>query len=263
MKQIANGFTLLNLVFGCMAINAALAAGLTTTVDADNISTFIILPEKIYLASVFIGCAAVIDFLDGFIARLLNAASPLGKELDSLADVVSFGVAPGMIILQFLKLSFAKNASGIEVNMLWLLPAMLLPVAGAIRLARFNLDTSSSNYFKGVPIPATGILVASFPLIYWYSNSITINSLLTSSSFWYILVFTMSGLMVSKLPMFSLKFKHFCVQKDWPVILLAILTVIGSFFLKWLTVPVIFVLYVLLSLLTIRKNNVISKPEIQ
>ena len=126
MKQIANGFTLLNLVFGCMAIYAAIAPGFITTMDSDGISTFVILPEKIYLASVFIGCAAIIDFLDGFIARLLNAASPMGKELDSLADVVSFGVAPSMIAIQFLKLSFAKDATGIDTNILWLLPAFWL-----------------------------------------------------------------------------------------------------------------------------------------
>ncbi|WP_447641053.1 MULTISPECIES: CDP-alcohol phosphatidyltransferase family protein [Chitinophagaceae] len=253
MKQIANGFTLLNLVFGCLAIVAAIGPGLTTTMDADGISTFVILPEKIYLASVFIGCAAIIDFLDGFIARLLNAASPLGKQLDSLADVVSFGVAPGMIVLQFLKLSFARQEDGFDANMLWLLPAFLLPLAGAVRLARFNLDTSSSTYFKGVPIPAGGILIASFPLIYWFSNSIFINSLLTNALFWYAVVLIVSGLMVSTLPMFSLKFKHFSMKKDWPVILLVVLTIGGSFIIGWLTVPVVFVLYVLLSLLTLKK----------
>lgn len=255
MKQIANGFTLLNLIFGCMAILAALAPGLTTTMDSDGISTFVILPEKIYLASVFIGCAAVIDFLDGFIARLLNASSPMGKELDSLADVVSFGVAPSMIALQFLKLAFAKEASGIDVNMAWLLPAFLLPAAGAVRLARFNLDTSSTSYFKGVPIPAAGILVASFPLIYWFSNNGAIINMLTSVTFWYILILVVSGLMVSRLPMFSLKFKQFSVKKNWPIVVLAILAIIGSFVIGWLTVPVVFALYVLLSLFTLKKND--------
>ncbi len=255
MKQIANGFTLLNLVFGCMAIVAAIGPGLTTTMDTDGISTFVILPEKIYLASVFIGCAAVIDFLDGFIARLLNAASPMGKQLDSLADVVSFGVAPGMIAMQFLKLSFAKDTSGLDINLLWLLPAFLLPVAGAIRLARFNLDTSSTTYFKGVPIPAAGILVASFPLIYWFSNNVTVNSLLTNVTFWYVLILLVSGLMVSSLPMFSLKFKHFSISKEWPIVLLAILVIIGSFVIGWLTVPVVFALYVLLSLFTLKKSD--------
>ncbi|MFT4205146.1 MAG: CDP-alcohol phosphatidyltransferase family protein [Chitinophagaceae bacterium] len=255
MKQIANGFTLLNLVFGCMAIVASVAPGLTTTMDADGISTFVILPEKIYLASIFIGCAAVIDFLDGFIARLLSASSPMGKQLDSLADVVSFGVAPGMIAMQFLRLSFAQKVDGVETSLVWLLPAFLLPVAGAIRLARFNLDTSSSTYFKGVPIPAAGILIASFPLIYWFTNSVMVNGLLTNTMFWYALILVVSGLMVSTLPMFSLKFKHFSMHKDWPVVLLATSTVIGGLLIGWLVVPVVFVLYVLLSLLTLKKQS--------
>ncbi|PZP48660.1 MAG: CDP-alcohol phosphatidyltransferase [Pseudopedobacter saltans] len=262
MKQIANGFTLLNLVFGCMAIYAAIAPGFITTMDSDGISTFVILPEKIYLASVFIGCAAIIDFLDGFIARLLNAASPMGKELDSLADVVSFGVAPSMIAIQFLKLSFAKDATGIDTNILWLLPAFLLPTAGAIRLARFNLDTTSSSYFKGVPIPAAGILVASFPLIYWFCNIAKVNELLSNSLFWYALILVVSGLMVSKLPMFSLKFKHFSLKNDWPIVLLAVIAVIGSFTIGWLTVPSVFALYVLFSLFFIKKKDVSAHTEI-
>lgn len=255
MKQIANGFTLLNLIFGCMAIVAAIGPGLTTTIDSDGISTFIILPERIYLASVFIGCAAVVDFLDGFIARLLNAASPMGKELDSLADVVSFGVAPSMIVLQFLKLAFAKESSGLDISMLCLLPVFLIPAAGAVRLARFNLDSTNYGYFKGVPIPAVGILVASFPLIYWYSNKVAVNNVLTSASFWYLLILIVSALMVSKLPMISLKFKHFTIQKNWPILVLAFLSVAGSFVIGWLTVPFIFLLYVVLSLLTLRKNE--------
>ena len=263
MKQIANGFTLLNLVFGCMAIVAAIEPGLTTVSDADGMTTFVVLPEKIYLASIFIGCAAVVDFLDGFVARLLNASSPMGKELDSLADMVSFGVAPSMIAMQFLKLSFAKNATGMDTSLVWLLPAFLLPVAGALRLARFNLDTASGSYFKGVPIPAAGVLVASFPLIYWFSNSAVINNLLGSTAFWYALLLVVSGLMVSTIPVFSLKFKHFSLRKDWPVVVLAILTIVGSFILGWLVVPVVFVLYVVLSLLTIKKGGTSVKTEIR
>src|SRR6202042_512519 len=119
--------------------------------------------EKIYFASVFIGCAAVIDFFDGLVARLLKATSEMGKQLDSLADVVSFGVAPGLIVYEFLRMSYAQQTDGLDVNTLLLLPAFLIPCAGAYRLARFNIDTSQSYGFKGVPIPAAGLLVASFP----------------------------------------------------------------------------------------------------
>src|SRR4051812_12146805 len=117
MKQIPNIFTLLNLFFGCMAIIATVQTGLTIGMDANG-QQIVEIPEKIYLASLFIGIAAVIDFLDGFVARLLNASSEMGKQLDSLADVVSFGVAPGMIVYQFLRLSFAQQEGGLDTSTL-------------------------------------------------------------------------------------------------------------------------------------------------
>ena len=115
------------------------------------------IPESMYRASIFITMAAVVDFFDGFVARLLKVPSELGKQLDSLADVVSFGVAPGMIIYQFLRLSFSQLPGGLEISSLLLLPAFIVPCAGAYRLARFNIDTEQSYGFKGVPIPAAGI----------------------------------------------------------------------------------------------------------
>lgn len=169
MKNIPNFFTLLNLVFGCMAIVFTLQNGITISGDAEG-ATWIDIPEKIWLAPLFIGLSAVVDFLDGFVARLLKAESSLGKELDSLADVVSFGVAPGMIIYQLLRLSFAKETNGLDTSLIWLLPAFFIPCAAAWRLARFNLDNSQSYTFKGMPVPVVGLLVASFPLIYWNVN---------------------------------------------------------------------------------------------
>src|SRR5690349_24964029 len=121
------------------------------------------IPEKIWMASLFIALAAIVDFLDGFAARLFKSDSALGKELDSLADVVSFGVAPGMIVYEFLRMSFAQQENGLNISTLWLLPAFIIPAAGAYRLARFNIDTTQSYGFKGVPIPAAGLLIASFP----------------------------------------------------------------------------------------------------
>ena len=140
MKQVPNILTLVNLVFGCLAIVSVLQAGLTFTTDETG-QSLVILPENIYWASVFIGCAAVIDFLDGFVARLFKASSALGGQLDSLCDVVSFGVAPGMIIYEFLRLSFSQQPNGLDVSTAWLLPAFIVPCAGAYRLARFNIDS--------------------------------------------------------------------------------------------------------------------------
>jgi hypothetical protein len=111
MKNIPNLFTLLNLFFGCLAIVFVLQNGIVIHYDFEG-SQFVDIPEKIWMASLCIGLAAIIDFLDGFVARLLNATSEMGKQLDSLADVVSFGVAPGMIIYQFLRLSYAQQPDG-------------------------------------------------------------------------------------------------------------------------------------------------------
>ena len=122
MKNIPNLFTLLNLFFGCIAIVYTLQNGIVITADAEG-ALLLDIPEKIWMASLFIVLAAVVDFLDGFVARLFNASSEMGKQLDSLADVVSFGVAPGIIIYQFLRLSFAQEEGGINTSVLWLLPA--------------------------------------------------------------------------------------------------------------------------------------------
>src|SRR6187549_4117590 len=108
MKQIPNIFTLLNLFFGCLAIVFVMQNGIMINVDANG-TQLLDMPEKIWMASLFIGIAAVVDFLDGFVARLFNATSEIGKQLDSLADVVSFGVAPAMIIYQFLRMSFSRE----------------------------------------------------------------------------------------------------------------------------------------------------------
>src|SRR5664279_2229088 len=170
MKHIPNLFTLLNLFFGCIAVICILQNGITIVYSSDG-TQFADIPERLWLAPLFILLAASADFLDGFLARVLKQASPLGRELDSLADVVSFGVAPGMIIYQFLRLSYMAQKDGADISMIWLLPALILPCAAAYRLAVFNLDNTQSKSFKGIPVPAVGLMIASFPLIYWTRNN--------------------------------------------------------------------------------------------
>lgn len=248
MKNIPNLFTLLNLVFGCLAITFTLQNGITISGNAEG-ATWIDIPEKIWLASLFIGLAAVVDFLDGFVARIFKATSDMGKQLDSLADVVSFGVAPGMIIYQFLRLSFARESNSLDTSIAWLLPAFILPCAAAWRLARFNLDTSQSLSFKGMPVPAAGILVASFPLIYWNVNEVWAQELLLNKWFLYAVVAVISWLMVSTLPLMALKFKDLSIKNNLPKYLLVLVAVAAIVILKWLAIPVIVLAYVLISLL--------------
>ena len=109
MKNIANYFTLLNLLLGCIAIVFILQTG-EGLINYNGEEWKVYLPERIWWGSICIGLAAVVDFLDGFVARLFRSASPLGKQLDSLADVVSFGVAPGMILYQLLRISHAYRS---------------------------------------------------------------------------------------------------------------------------------------------------------
>ncbi len=248
MKEIPNIFTLLNLVFGCLAIVCILQNGITIQYSAEG-SQLIDIPEKIWLASLFIAIAAVIDFLDGFVARLFNASSEMGKQLDSLADVVSFGVAPSMIMYQFLRMSFAREENGIDISIFWLSPAMLLAAAGAYRLARFNLDTSQQYGFKGVPIPAAGLLIAAIPMIYWNTSNETIQALLLNKWVLYAIIVMVSGLMISKLPLMALKFTDRSLKNNFPKIILVVFSVTAAVLLQWLAVPIIFIGYIILSLL--------------
>jgi CDP-diacylglycerol---serine O-phosphatidyltransferase len=246
-KQIPNLFTLANLFFGCMAIVSIMQSGLTVSYDAGG-ENLIEIPERIYMASIFIAIAAIVDFFDGFVARLLKVPSELGKQLDSLADVVSFGVAPGLIIYQFLRLSFSQLEGGLEISTLLLLPAFIVPCAGAYRLARFNIDTEQSYGFKGVPIPAIGLWIASFPLVYWFSKDAWVIHLLRSYWFWYAIILIASYLMVSTLPMMALKFKQFSLKALSPFILIAIVALVSALFLGWLAVTLSFIAYTILSL---------------
>ena len=245
MKQIPNIFTLLNLFFGCIAIVFALQNSIEITADGQ----FVRLTEELYYASLFIGIAAVIDFLDGFVARALNASSEMGKQLDSLADVVSFGAAPSIILYQFLRMSFIRENEGVETSILWLMPAFVFACAGAYRLSRFNLDTEQSFGFKGVPIPAAGLVVASLPLIYWNMQTEMVYTILMNKWFLYGLIILLSFLMVSKLPLMALKFKDFSIKSNLPKFILVGIAVVTALLLKWLAIPIVFIAYIILSLL--------------
>ena len=248
-KQIPNLFTLLNLIFGCIAIVMALQTDNINIYTNDEFTSSFNVPEKLAFASLFIFAAAVIDFLDGFVARLFKASSEMGKQLDSLADVVSFGVCPSVILYQLLRLSFIKEENGLDVAFAWLLPAFILAAASAYRLAKFNLDTTQRYGFKGVPTPAVGLLVASFPLILHYGNSFNfINLILINKWFLYGLIITLSWLMVSNLPLLALKFSGFSVKNDFPKLILFGIAILAAILLKWLAVPIIFLAYILISL---------------
>lgn len=234
--QIPNFITSLNLVSGSLALIFAIDGHLIW-------------------AGLFICLAAVFDFLDGFAARLLKAYSELGKELDSLADIISFGLAPGMILFTLFEFSlFGKNLPIHEISAKWhewliLFSAFLVPVFGAIRLARFNISFSEEEFFKGLPIPANGLLWASLGLILQNPGDQAIFELVYSTKNLLFLGLFVSGMMVINLPMFSLKFKSIKFKQNWYRYLFLIIAVLLIVFFKFYGLTFTIFLYVFLNLI--------------
>jgi len=253
MKHIPNLFTLLNLFLGVTAIIFILQTGETLVFLDQEGLTQVHLPEKIAWGAILIFCAGIVDFLDGFIARLFKASSPMGEQLDSLSDLVSFGVAPGLIIYQLLRISFARGEAGLDVSMVFLLPALIIPGAAAWRLAKFNLDEGQQYSFRGLPTPSAGLFIASLPLILWFSD-VDITNIIYNKWVLYLIIVVLSFLMLSNLPLMGMKFKDFSFANNAPKYILAIVGLAAIILLKWIAVPVILVAYVIVSL--IFKNKV-------
>jgi len=253
MKQIPNFFTLLNLVFGSMAVVCILQTSQQIVfIENEGFSSWV-LPENMALGSIFILLAAVVDFLDGFVARLFKATSAMGAQLDSLADMVSFGLAPGLIFYQLLRISFAKEEGGLDVSTIWLLPAVIYICAVAWRLAKFNIDSSQAFAFKGLPSPAAGLFVASFPLIVHYRQW-GLETFFTHTWVLYSIILLLSYLLVCNIPMLSLKFKDYTLKNNIPKIILLGIGIASASIFHWLALPIVILLYVMLSLLFKTKN---------
>ena len=187
-KQIPNTITCCNLISGCVSI-------------------MLLCQNHILGASAMIFVAAIFDFFDGFAARALNAKSPIGGELDSLSDIVSFGVAPSFIIAWLL------SKSGItwmiaDINIFPML-AFILGAFAAVRLAKFNLDTRQTSSFIGLPVPAVGLFIASLPIMLsGLGESDAISQFVTNPYFLLAMVAVFSWLMISEVPFFSFKIKN-------------------------------------------------------
>ena len=246
-KHIPNLLTLMNLFFGCCAIVATFQSGTMASMDESG-AMLIDIPEPIYFATLFIALAGVVDFFDGLVARWLKVNGELGKQLDSLADVVSFGVAPSFIVFQFLRLSLASDANALNHSSILMAPAFIIAMAGAYRLAKFNIDTEQANYFKGVPIPMIGILTAAFPLIYWQAQIPYLSKLMLSPIFWYVYIAVVAYLMVMNVPMLALKNLGKNKKLMVPLFLLAADVILSALFFKWLAIPFGFIGYCLVSL---------------
>jgi CDP-diacylglycerol---serine O-phosphatidyltransferase len=217
-KHIPNFITSLNLMAGSLAVIFGIDGHLIW-------------------AGIFICTAAVFDFLDGLAARLFSAYSETGKQLDALADLVSFGLAPATVLFTLLEFSiFRVNQPVYEISAGWdqwaiLFSALLMPVFGALRLARFNTKQSDIPFFRGLPIPANGLFWASLGLMLEVPKHQDIFLMLYSTRNLLLLGVFTSGMMIISLPMFSLKMKNFNLKENWyRFLFLAIAIMLIAFF---------------------------------
>jgi len=228
-KNIPNFITCLNLLSGCLAL-------------------YYIFEGELPIAAYLVALAVAFDFWDGMIARLLHVHSEIGKQLDSLADMVSFGVVPGAMMLQLLKLSMAEASFGPTVSYWLPFLGFLLTIFSALRLAKFNLDTRQTTSFIGVPTPTTTMLIISFPLILAY-DTYGISGLVLNP---YVLVgvtLLFSFLLISEIPLFALKFKNMRWQDNRRQFIFLVLAIVLLSWLNFTAVPILVAFYILLSLL--------------
>ena len=218
LKHLPNTITCLNAFSGCVAVTMAFDG-------------------KFEWALAFIFLAAVFDFFDGFTARLVNHSSPMGKELDSLADAISFGFAPASMVYVSMKTMMSCEYVPYV--------AFLIAVFSVLRLAKFNIDERQSLSFIGLPTPANAVFWGGWVT----SNYLGFTSMVYFEYFLVAMVILSSYLLVSELPMFALKFKQFTLKKYWLQILFLVVALILFIVLKIESLSIIIVIYIVLSII--------------
>ncbi|WCT14159.1 CDP-diacylglycerol--serine O-phosphatidyltransferase [Mucilaginibacter jinjuensis] len=227
-KHLPNAITCFNLFSGCVGIVFAFQ-------------------DNLVVAAYCIFLSAIFDFFDGLASRVLQSFSGIGKDLDSLADMVSFGVLPSVILYElFLQAPQIEHISNF-LNFI----AFLLPVFSALRLAKFNIDTRQAENFIGLPTPANAILIASFPLILREHNLIFTDYIL-NPYFLSCFVLIMCALLVAEMPLMSLKFKNRDFNKNIFRYLLLLFSAILILFFKFAAIPVVILMYITLSVIQFR-----------
>ena len=236
IKQIPNILTLLNLLAGTIAVMFAVK-------------------EELIIAALFVFLGIFFDFLDGLAARLLKVQGNLGKQLDSLADVVTSGVVPGIVMFQLLQSKntleiFSETIASWDTKSFEILPyaGLLLTLTAAYRLAKFNIDESQSNAFIGLPVPAATLVVVSLPLILNYSSVEFVTDLIQNKFFLIGLTLLLSYLMLAEIPLFALKFKDYSWKNNKIKFVFIILTAALCVFLKFIAIPLVILLYVGMSI---------------
>jgi CDP-diacylglycerol--serine O-phosphatidyltransferase len=243
MKQhVPNVITFLNLLCGCIA------------------TVFAVL-NQLEFAAVFVFLGIFFDFFDGLAARLLNVRSELGVQLDSLADMVTSGVVPGVVMFQLLNMSQSGGwnldllGTSTDLNILSL-SGFIITLASAYRLAKFNIDENQVSSFIGLPTPANALLILSLPLILLYQNNDVLNEIILNQ--WFLLGLTLLSafLLNSKIELFSFKFKNSGFKENGIKYLFLIGSLVLLLTVKFLAVPLIVVLYIIASLIEKRFKTV-------
>ncbi|NND88164.1 MAG: phosphatidylserine synthase, partial [Flavobacteriaceae bacterium] len=239
-KHIPNLITSLNLLCGCVAILFAVSGDLV-------------------LASFFVFTGIFFDFFDGLAARLLKAHSEIGLQLDSLADMVTSGVAPAIVMAQLISRAtvgsdivitdfFSETSWDTGWSSSWALFGLLIAVGSGYRLAKFNVDTRQTTSFIGLPTPANALLILSLPLILHFQNSELATALILNP--WFLLLLTLVScvLLNAELPLFGLKFKSWDLKANVVRYGFLVLCLICIVLLEFVAIPVIILLYILISL---------------
>lgn len=246
LKQVPNIITSLNILCGCVAVLFAVSGDLIN-------------------AAIFVFLGIFFDFFDGLAARLLDAQSEVGLQLDSLADVITSGVAPGIVMYQMLNLSYfghmqtlteTFSGEGWNIGVKNYLPliGLMIVIAAAYRLAKFNVDTRQTSGFIGLPTPANAILVLSLPLILQFQFSELAESIILNK--WFLIGITLLGsiIMNAEIPLFALKFKTWDLKSNAVRYIFLILCVVLLLLIKFWAIPFIILLYIVLSLFGQKKE---------
>ncbi|MFV5698640.1 CDP-alcohol phosphatidyltransferase family protein [Flavobacterium sp. ZT3R17] len=234
-KHIPNLITLLNLFCGCIALVFAFH-------------------RNFEMAFYFVCLGIFLDFFDGFFARLFKVSSPLGLQLDSLADMVTSGVVPGLVMYQML----INTSTTMSESYMQIFPYLgfIITLGSCYRLANFNIDTRQTDSFIGLPTPANALFVLSLPLVLKYSDSLFLLEILTNQ--WVLLVVTLLSayMLNAEIPLFSLKIKKFSFKDNALQIVFLLLSLLLLVFFQYLGIPLLIIFYILLSVVN---NKVLKK----
>lgn len=232
-KHIPNYITLGNLFAGSVAVIFAVEGDFKT-------------------AAIFVLIGIIFDFFDGFIARLMDVSGELGKQLDSLADMVTSGVVPGVVMFKLIQSNLiADNLLEMKANQILDVPliGLILTLAACVRLARFNLDTRQTESFIGLPTPAMCLFVVSLPLIQMNTQIVFVKDLISNNYFLIALTWVLSFLMNAEMHLFSLKFKDYSLKNNYIKYFFLFASVVLFVTLNFLAVPLIIILYIVLSIM--------------